>query len=52
MLAPVAGALILQVADRRMTFWMLAGIGPLCAVLALPFDKTPPADKHYEGSVK
>ena len=32
-LAPVAGALILQVADWRMTFWVLAGIGLLCACL-------------------
>ena len=45
-LAPVAGALILQVAD-----WVLAGIGLLCAALALLFDETLPAEKRYEGTV-
>ena len=50
-LAPVAGALILQVADWRMTFWVLAGIGLLCAALALLFDETLPAEKRYDGTV-
>ena len=50
-LAPVVGALILQVADWRMTFWVLAGIGLFCAVLALLFDETLPADERYEGTV-
>ena len=50
-LAPVAGALILQVADWRMTFWVLAGIGLLCAGLALLFDETLPVSERYEGTV-
>lgn len=50
-LAPVGGALILQVADWRMTFWVLAGIGLCCAVLALLFDETLPAEERYEGTV-
>ena len=48
---PVAGALILQVADWRMTFWVLAGIGLLCAGLALLFDETLPSGERYEGTV-
>lgn len=50
-LAPVAGALILQVADWRMTFWALAAIGLGCAVLALLFEETLPAEERYEGTV-
>ena len=50
-LAPVVGALVLQVADWRMTFWVLAGIGAVCSALALLFDETLPADERYEGSV-
>ena len=50
-LAPVVGALILQVADWRMTFWVLAGIGLLCAVLALLYEETLPDGERYEGTV-
>lgn len=50
-LAPVIGALILQVADWRMTFWTLAGIGVFCTVLALLFDETLPEAKRYQGTV-
>ena len=50
-LAPVVGALVLQVADWRMTFWVLAGIGAVCSALALLFDETLPVDERYEGSV-
>lgn len=50
-LAPVVGALVLQVADWRMTFWVLAGIGAVCSALALLFDETLPANERYEGSV-
>lgn len=50
-LAPVVGALVLQVADWRMTFWVLAGIGAVCSALALLFDETLPADERYDGSV-
>ena len=47
----MVGALVLQVADWRMTFWVLAGIGAVCSALALLFDETLPADERYEGSV-
>lgn len=50
-LAPVVGALILQVADWRMTFWVLAGIGLLCCVLALLYEETLPAAERYDGTV-
>ena len=50
-LAPVVGALVLQVADWRMTFWVLAGIGAVCSALALLFDETLPVDERYDGSV-
>lgn len=50
-LAPVAGALILQVTDWRMTFWVLAAIGLGCAVLALLFEETLPDEERYEGTV-
>ncbi len=50
-LAPVAGALILQVADWRMTFWVLAAIGLLCCALALLYDETLPAEERYDGTV-
>ena len=39
------------VADWRMTFWVLAGIGLLCAGLALLFDETLPVSERYEGTV-
>ena len=42
-LAPVVGALVLQVADWRMTFWVLALIGSGCLVLVLLFEETLPA---------
>lgn len=50
-LAPVVGALILQVADWRMTFWVLAIIGLLCTVLALLFCETLEKQDRYQGSV-
>lgn len=50
-LAPVVGALILQVADWRMTFWVLAGIGLFCCVLALLFEETLPEGERYDGTV-
>lgn len=50
-LAPVAGALILQVADWHMTFWVLAGIGLFCALLSLLFEETLPSAERYEGNV-
>lgn len=50
-LAPVIGALILQVADWHMTFWVLSGIGLVCAVLALLYRETLPAQARYQGTV-
>lgn len=50
-LAPVLGALVLQVADWRMTFWVLAGVGALCCVLALLFEETLPSNERYRGSL-
>ncbi|MEG0376503.1 MAG: multidrug effflux MFS transporter [Raoultibacter sp.] len=50
-LAPVIGALILQFADWRMTFWALAFIGLLCAVLALFYQETLEKKERFDGSV-
>lgn len=50
-LAPVIGALILQVADWHMTFWVLSGIGLVCAVLALLYNETLPTQARYQGTV-
>lgn len=50
-LAPVIGALILQVADWRMTFWALAAVGAVCAVLSFLFEETLPQVDRYQGTV-
>ncbi len=50
-LAPVLGALILQVADWRVTFWALAVVGALCIVLAVLFEETLPQRERYCGTV-
>jgi len=50
-LAPVLGALILQVADWRMTFWVLAFVGLICAVLCLLFEETLPRKERFGGSI-
>lgn len=50
-LAPVVGALILQVADWRMTFWVLAAIGLALLVMALLFSETLDAENRYGGTV-
>lgn len=50
-LAPVVGALILQVADWHMTFWTLSGIGLVCAVLSLLYRETLPTQARYQGTV-
>ena len=47
-LAPVVGALVLQVADWRMTFWVLALIGSGCLVLVLLFEETLPAEERVQ----
>lgn len=48
-LAPVVGALVLQVADWRMTFWVLALIGSGCLVLVLLFEETLPAEERVQA---
>ncbi len=50
-LAPVAGALILQVASWRMTFIVLAVIGGACMVLSLLYKETLPPHERYQGSI-
>ena len=50
-LAPVVGALILQVADWHMTFWTLSGIGLVCVVLSLLYRETLPTQARYQGTV-
>jgi len=49
--APVVGALILQVADWRMTFWVLATVGGLCTVLSALFKETLSHEERYLGSI-
>ncbi|WP_139653503.1 MFS transporter [Raoultibacter phocaeensis] len=50
-LAPVVGALVLQIADWHMTFWVLAAVGLLCTVLALMFQETLPEKSRFDGSI-
>lgn len=50
-LAPVLGALILQFADWRMTFWALSIIGVCCSVLALLYSETLQKEERFTGSV-
>lgn len=50
-LAPVIGALILQFADWRMTFWVLAFVGLFCTVLALLYQETLEKKARFEGSI-
>lgn len=49
--APVLGALILQVADWRMTFWALSAVGLFCGALAFLFCETLPAERRRRGGV-
>lgn len=49
--APVIGALILQVADWRMTFWVLAAVGLLCTALSLLYEETLLPEDRYRGSI-
>lgn len=51
MLAPVIGALIVQFATWRDTFWLLTAIGAVCLILTALFDETLPEGERYEGSV-
>lgn len=50
-LAPIIGALILQVADWRMTFWALTGVGIFCTALALAYEETLPSAQRFSGTV-
>lgn len=50
-LAPVVGALVLQVADWHMTFWVLAAVGLVCTVLAVLFQETLPKESRFDGSI-
>lgn len=50
-LAPVIGAAVLQVASWHMTFWILAGVGAVCLVMALLFCETLPESERYQGSL-
>ena len=51
MLAPVIGALIVDYATWRDTFWVLCGIGIVCLVLTILFDETLQDEDRYVGSV-
>lgn len=50
-LAPVIGAFIVQVADWRMTFWVLAAIGAVCFLLILLYKETLDPEDRYDGTV-
>lgn len=49
--APVAGALILQLASWHATFWALAICGLICLVLSVLFDETLPAGRRSATTV-
>lgn len=51
MLAPIAGAAILQVAGWRETFWALAVIGVLTLIVAFMFQETLSREERYNGSL-
>ena len=51
MLAPIAGAAILQVAGWRETFWVLAAIGILTLIVAFMFQETLSREERYSGSL-
>lgn len=51
MLAPIAGAAILQVAGWRETFWVLAAIGVLTLIAALMFQETLSREERYNGNL-
>ena len=50
MLAPVIGALIVEFADWRYTFWTLSGIGAVCLVLTALYSETLPKNERFAGS--
>lgn len=47
--APLLGAMLLKIADWRMIFWMLGGVGALVFSLALLLDET--LEEKYTGSL-
>lgn len=51
MIAPIIGALILQFATWRATFWLLAIIGALCLITAFFYQETLPETERYEGTL-
>ena len=51
MIAPIIGALILQFAAWRATFWLLAIIGALCLITAFFYQETLPETERYEGTL-
>jgi DHA1 family bicyclomycin/chloramphenicol resistance-like MFS transporter len=51
MIAPIAGAAILRIANWRETFWILAIIGVLTFILTLLFQETLPKSERYKGSL-
>lgn len=51
MLAPIAGAVILQVAGWRETFWVLVVIGILTLIVAFMFQETLSKEERYNGSL-
>ncbi len=51
MIAPIIGALILQFATWRATFWLLAIIGTLCLITAFFYQETLPEAERYDGTL-
>ncbi len=48
--APIVGAAVLQFADWRMTFWILAGVGAACCIASFAFEETLPPLERFTGS--
>ena len=51
MVSPIAGAAILQVAEWRTTFWVLAVVGVLALAVTLLYQETLPKEQRYRGSL-
>ncbi len=51
MLAPLAGAAILQIGDWRDTFWLLSFTGFIGLCIALLFQESLPLEERYQGSL-
>ncbi|WP_312092287.1 MFS transporter [Aminipila sp.] len=52
MLAPIVGAAILQVAEWRETFWVLAVIGVFTLISGLLFQETLSTEECYNGTLR